>query len=84
LILINLERIKNIDSVAYFRGNRTVDLTSDFIIGGMNFSDFDCKDSFVGQLTDLNIWNKPLTETEIKQFSQGCSMVGKVLISYFS
>ena len=34
--------------------------------------DFDISQSYIGELTDLNIWNRVLNETEISNLSKSC------------
>ena len=34
--------------------------------------DFDATQSYIGELTDLNMWNRVLNETEISSLSKSC------------
>ena len=62
-ITINGQLVKMANTPVAYQPNNTI------IIGGQQIDD-----RFYGQITDFNFWNKPLTLTEIKQFSSGCNI----------
>ncbi|XP_032901408.1 C-reactive protein-like isoform X1 [Amblyraja radiata] len=45
---------------------------------------FDIKQSFVGEITDVNMWDRALKPYEIKLISQGCYNIGGNLIDWGS
>ncbi|XP_078278986.1 mucosal pentraxin-like [Rhinoraja longicauda] len=58
-----------------------------FIIGQEQDSvggHFDIKQSFVGEMTDVNMWDRVLKHNEIELISQGCFSVGGNIINWGS
>ena len=52
-----------------FRQNTSLTIGGKIYIGGRAFHD----NSFLGFITDLNAWNRPLTDQEVEQFIDTCS-----------
>ncbi|XP_078279317.1 C-reactive protein-like [Rhinoraja longicauda] len=66
---------------------RIVKRNGQFIIGQEQDSvggGFDIKQSFVGEMTDVNMWDFVLTSNEIELISQGCYSAGGNIINWGS